>query len=157
MDASDALPLVCPSPAVLQIELLDSRKDASPKPRAHRLGLGRIDPHRHPDPAGLFVGRFVKNFGVTVKPADAGPVNGIEHKLDQNAAGRELRFDSRIERIGPLPGYRRHPHRPSLRRTTLREISQPILGVGIEPVDLVPDFDQRRLAGLAARIDAELA
>ena len=134
------------------------RKQESRKARAYRLGFRRIDPHGHTDTTGPVIGRLVQNFGMTMKRTHARPVRGVEHELDQNAPGRELRLDRRVERIDPLPGDRRHQHRPALLRTTLGEITQPLLGLGVEPVDLVPDFDERRLAGrLAVRIDSELA
>ena len=76
----------------------------------------------------------------------------------QHAAGGEPRLDGGAERVDPLPGHRRNQHRPLIRRAAFGEISQPRAFVGVEPVDLVPHLDQRRLAGsLAVRIDAELA
>ena len=53
-------------------------------------------------------------------------------------------LDRRGKRVDPLPGQRRDQHRPLLRRPALGEILQPRALVGVEPVDLVPDLDQRR-------------
>ena len=86
------------------------------------------------------------------------PSAGVELEHNDRTAGGEPRFDGAVERIDPLPGHRRNQHRPLVRRPAFGEICQPRLLVGIEPVDLVPHFDQRLLVGgPVVRIDAELA
>src|SRR5262249_41351773 len=91
------------------------RKQARGKARADQLGLRGTAPDGHADSARLVIGGLVQDLGMTVKPTHARSVSGVEHEFDQNAAGRELRLESRVERIDPLPGDRRYQHRPTLR------------------------------------------
>jgi len=91
---------LCPSAAVLQIEILDSWENTSPKSRAHRFGLGRVDAHRHPDMAGFLVGRFVEHFRVTVKPAHDARMAQEQDAFD---------FGDVVEAI-TTKLIRRHPH-----------------------------------------------
>ena len=72
--------------------------------------------------------------------------------------GGKPRLDGRRQHVDALPGHRRHQHRPFRPRPALGEIWQPSALLGVEPIDLVPHFDQRRLVvGVVLRIDAELA
>jgi hypothetical protein len=52
----------------------------------------RLGPNRHCDPA-ILIERFVENFGMAMKPADARAVCRVEADLNDFSTGGKSRFD----------------------------------------------------------------
>src|SRR5438477_12580013 len=89
-----------------------------------------------------------------VQPAYPCPVCRIEDKVENDAALTEPLFNCCDEVVDSFPADGRDEHRALTVRLTLGEISQPGALFRFEPVDLVPDFDQR---APSPRLNAELS
>ena len=79
--------------------------------------------------------------------AHTGAIGRIESELDNDPAGGQPRFDCPFERANPLPADGGNEHRPLVSGPATRQIFKLRPRIGIEPVDLVPDFDQGGLIG----------
>src|SRR5262245_39712368 len=80
------------------------------KPAADALRIGGIGAHRHGE-AAVIAQMLFHHLGMAMQPAHAGAVRRVEHQVEGDALGGEMRVD-RIEQGGkPLPGQRRRQHR----------------------------------------------
>ena len=93
---------------------------------------------------------------MTMEPADARSVGWIEAKLNDLAARRKPRLKDLREYCDPLPCGRLDQDRTICRRTPFNDICEPFAGGVVEPVNFVPNFDQRPLVMGLARLDAQL-
>ena len=122
--------------------------------RRGAAGLGaRRHAHRHADWPSSRIALAITSVW-RCSQLTPGAVGRIEHQIEHDAPRREPRLDRGKQRIDPLPGQRRHQHRPALRAAAASADSQPRRASAVEPVDLVPDFDD---AVASLRLDAELA
>ena len=118
----------------------------------HDIVLGFIDPHGHLISSVMkFLG---EDFRVPVKPADAGPVGGVDGQVQGRSRRGQTFLDGCQQRLDALPGFGGDQKTRPLGRATGGDVSQVFAHLRREAIDLVPDFEN---ALSSVRVDAELA
>ena len=105
----------------------------------HEIALGLVDADGHFVTPILEV--LVEHFRVSMQPADAGAVGGIDRQMQRRSRGSETIFDRRQQAVDPLPGLGRNQNARTLRRATGSDIPHIFALFRRKPVDLVPDFE----------------
>src|ERR1700730_8490565 len=123
------------------------------EPAHHDIALGLVDAHGHVEVAVMQL--LVEHLGVAMQPADAGAVGRIDRKIERHARLREPVLDRTQQFVDPLPGHRGDQEARPFRRTAGRNVAQVLALLGVETIDLVPDFDDARPRPRIG-IDAEL-
>ena len=120
--------------------------------RHHDVALGLVDAHGHVE--APVVQLLVQHLGIAMQPADAGAVGGVDRQIERRARRRQPVLDRGQQLVDALARHGRDQEARPLRRPARGDVAQVLALLGIEAIDLVPDFDDAR-AGVG--IDAELA
>ena len=89
-----------------------------------------------------------------MQPADAGAIGCVDREVKRHARCGQPLFDRGQQRVDPLPGFGGNQENRTLRRPAGGDVSQVFALLGIEAVDLIPDFENTLPR---IRIDAKLA